>query len=87
VNTIPPPIRFKRSLWNNDAEDAESTAFKLRSNPTDKDSQLYELGARSFTDGTPEQFIHWKRDLDKVIKGQNVTRPTDMYEMARRVLY
>jgi hypothetical protein len=87
VNTIPPPILFKRSLWNKDAEDAESTAFKLRSNPTDKDSQLYELRVRSFANGTPEQFILWKRDLDKVIKGQNVTRPTDKYEMARRVLY
>ena len=25
--------------------------------------------------------------MDKVIKGQNVTRPTDKFEMARRVLY
>jgi hypothetical protein len=87
MNTIPPPILFKRSLWNKDAEDAEVTTFKLRSNPTDKDSQLYELRARSFSNGTPEQFILWKRDLDKIIKGQNVTRPTDKYEMARRVLY
>ena len=87
VNTIPPPILFKRSLWNKEAEDAESTAFKLRSNPTDKDSQVYELKARSFAHGTPEQFILWKRDLNKVIKGQNVTRPTDKFEMARRVLH
>jgi hypothetical protein len=82
MNTIPPPILFKRSLWNKDAEDAEVTTFKLRSNPTDKDSQLYELRAQSFSNGTPEQFILWKRDLDKIIKGQNVTRPTDKYEMA-----
>jgi hypothetical protein len=68
---IPPPILFKRS------KDAESTAFKLRSNPTDKDSQLYELRACSFPNGTPAQFILWKRDLDKIIKGQNVKRPTD----------
>jgi hypothetical protein len=63
VNTIPPPILFKQSLWNKDAEDAETTAFKLHSNPTDKDSQLYELRARSFTNGTPEQFILWKREI------------------------
>ena len=87
VNAIPPPILFKRSLWNKEAEDAESTAFKLCSNPTDKDSQVYELKARSFAHGTPEQFILWKRDLNKVIKGQNVTRPTDKFEMARRVLH
>jgi hypothetical protein len=84
---IHPPILFKQSLWNKDAKDAETTAFKLHSNPTDKDSQLYELRARSFANGTPEQFILWKRDMNKVIKGQNVTRPSDMYEIAQRVLY
>ena len=87
VNMIPPPILFKRSLWNKDAEDAETTTFKLCSNPINKDSQLYELRAQSFSNGTPEQFILWKRDLDKVIKGQNVIRPIDKYEMAWRVLY
>ena len=87
MNTIPPPILFKRSLWNKDVEGADTTTFKLRSNPSDKDSQLYELKARSFASGTVEQYILWKRDLDKIIKGQNVTRPNDKYEMARRVLY
>jgi len=85
-NIVPPPILFKRSVWSKDAEDGEITTFKLRCNPTDKDSQHYELKARSFSTGTVEQFILWKRDLDKVIKGQNVQRPTDKYEMARRVL-
>jgi hypothetical protein len=47
-NTIPPPILFKRSLWNKDAEGADTSTFKLRSNPSDKDSQIYELKARSF---------------------------------------
>lgn len=87
VNTIPPPILFKRSLWNKDAEGADTSTFKLRSNPSEKDSQLYELKARSFAAGTVEQYILWKRDLDKILKGQNVTRPKDKYEMARRVLY
>jgi hypothetical protein len=56
--------------------------------PNRKDSQHNELKARSFSSGMVEQFILWKRDLDKVIKGQNVQRPTDKYEMAtsRRVL-
>jgi hypothetical protein len=86
-NTIPPPILFKRSLWNKDAEGADTSTFKLRSNPSDKDSQIYELKARSFAAGTVEQFIFWKKDLDKIIKGQNVTRPKDKFEMARRLLH
>ena len=87
LNTIPPPIVFKRSLWNKEAEGADTSTFKLRSNPSDKDSQLYELKARSFAAGTVEQFLYWKKDLDKVLKGQNVTRPKDKFEMARRLLH
>ena len=87
ANTIPPPILFKQTQWNKDVQGADTTTFKLRSNPSDKDSQLYELKARSFASGTVEQYILWKRDLDKIIKGQNVTRPNDKYEMARLVLY
>jgi len=86
-NTIPPPILFKRSLWSKDAEGADTSTFKLRSNPSDKDSQIYELKARSFAAGTVEQFIFWKKELDKIIKGQNVTRPKDKFEMARRLLH
>jgi hypothetical protein len=62
------------------------STFKLRCNPTQADSQLYELKARSFDTGTVEQFILWKRDLDKILMGQNVTRPIDKFAMARRVL-
>ena len=62
------------------------STFKLCCNPTQADSQLYELKAWSFNTGTVEQFILWKRDLDKIIKGQNMTRPVDKYAMARRVL-
>ena len=75
MNTIPPPILFKQSLWNKDAQGTDTSTFKLRWNPSDKDSQLYELKAQSFAAGTVEQYMLWKRDLDKIINGQNVTRP------------
>jgi hypothetical protein len=85
LNTSPPPILFKRSIWKKDDDNAITT-FKLRSNPTRADSQQYELKARSFSTGTVEQFIQWKNDLEKIITGQNVVRATDKFAMARRVL-
>jgi len=85
-NAVPPPILFKRSHWAKDTDNAMVSTFKLRCNPTQADSQLYELKARSFDTGTVEQFILWKRDLDKILMGQNVTRPIDKFAMARRVL-
>ena len=85
-NAVPPPILFKRSVWAKDTDSANVSTFKLRCNPTEPDSQVYELKARSFNTGTAEQFILWKRDLDKLLMGQNVTRPVDKFAMARRVL-
>lgn len=80
-NTVSPRIHFKQSIWSKDTEDGdEVTTFKLRCNSTERDSQHYELKARSFSTGTVEQFILWEQDLDKVIKGLNVQWPTDKYE-------
>jgi hypothetical protein len=62
-------------------------SFKLRSNPTDKNSPQYEMQAKVFATGTVEQYIWWKRDLYKIIAGQHVTRAQDKFTMARRLLH
>ena len=83
---IPPPINMKQTTWmKNDNDNLVIT--KLRSNPTKKNSQEYELKAKSFSSGTIEQFILWKHDLINVIMGQNITRPQDKFVMARRLLH
>ena len=82
----PPPIPFKRTEWSKDTDDSSVSTFKLRTNPTEADSQIYELKVRTFRTGTVEEFILWKRDLQKVLEGQNVTRPANKFAMARRVL-
>jgi hypothetical protein len=83
---LPPPIDFSPSLWFKKDDDDGVMSFKLRSNPTDKNSPQYEMQAKIFATGTPEQYILWKRDLYKIIKGQNITRPQDKFTMARRLL-
>jgi hypothetical protein len=85
-NSIPPPIQFKCAEWPKDKDDATVSTFKLRTNPTEVDSQVYELKVRTFRTGTAEQFIIWKRDLEKVLNGQNVTGSTEKFAMARRLL-
>ena len=67
------------------AHDDVST-FKLRTNPTEANSQIYEMRVRTFKTGTVEQFILWKRDLNKVLVGQNVTALMQKFAMARRLL-
>ena len=84
---VPPPIAFKPSLWHKNEGEEHVMSFKLRSNPTEKNSPVYELMAKSFATGSVEQFIQWKRDLHKIISGQNVTRVVDKFTMAKRLLH
>ena len=83
---IPPPICMKRTAWIKDADNDSVTVFKLRSNPSDPKSQIYEMKARAFSTGSAEEFIMWRRDLNKILKGQNVVQEADKFDMAVRVL-
>ena len=59
---------------------------KLCSIPTESDSQTYELNVGLFRSGTPEAFLEFRRDLEKSIKGQNITTGPGKFAMARRLL-
>jgi hypothetical protein len=85
-NSIPPPIQFERADWSKEKDDDLVSSFKLRTNPSEADSRIYEMKVRAYRMGTPEQFILWKRDLEKVLTGQNVVAPPDKFAMARRLL-
>ena len=82
-----PPITFKPSYWHKNEGEEYVMSFKLHSNPTEKNSPVYKLMAKSFATGSVEQFIQWKRDLHKIIIGQNVTRVIDKFAMAKRLLH
>jgi hypothetical protein len=84
---LPPPIEFTPSTWFKKEDDEGVMSFKLRSNPTEKNSPQYEMQAKIFATGSVEQYIWWKRDLYKVITGQNITRAQDKFTMARRLLH
>lgn len=57
--------------------------FKLRTNPHDKDSQTYDMKVLTFHTGRVEDFLLWKKDLNKVLVGQNVQSAQDKYAMTR----
>ena len=82
---IVPVIPLERPKERKLTKDASLT-FKLRSTPDDVDSPTYELTIPYFGSGTPEEYLLWQRDLDKVIVGQNVEEGPAKYSLARRVL-
>ena len=81
----PPPVLLKP---NEPAEPKKGDFLKiaLRTNPTDANSDTYSLNIRYFRTGTPEDFLKWRKDYDKVIRGQNLTTGPSKYAMARNLL-
>jgi hypothetical protein len=80
-----PPIpldRPQREVF----EDGTYVSFKLRAVPTDPDSQLYSLSVPFYNAGTPEKWILFRKNLDKVLIGQNITTGPPTYAMTRRIL-
>ena len=82
----PPPIPYERQERSKDKDREDVSTFKLRTNPTDKDSQIYDMKVLTFKSGTVEEYILWKKDLKKVLMGQNVTSGPNKFAMTRRVL-
>ena len=80
-----PPIPLDRPEKQKLQKDAYIT-LKLRTSPADADSQTYDLTLVYFNSGSPEEWLRFRRDLRKVLVGQNITQGPPMYAMARRVL-
>jgi len=60
--------------------------MKLRSNPLQADSQLYEIVTRVFDHGTPEEWIFYGRTMKRILIGQNITSGPNKFCMICRLL-
>lgn len=65
---------------------SEYITLKLQSNPTEKESQTYDLILPYYNSATPEEWLEFCSTLDKAIAGQNITKSSNMFSMAGRVL-
>ena len=65
---------------------AKRIVVKLRLNPTDGKSQLYEVVTRAFNHGSPEEWIRHQKTMDSIFAGQNITLGPDRFCMARCLL-
>jgi hypothetical protein len=86
LNIVPPLIQLKRATWSKNSDDSAVTSFKLWCTPSDTNSLQYESKVYSFESGNVEQYILWKCNLKKLIKGQNLENAADKFEMTRKVL-
>ena len=82
---VAPPIPYERPEKKNYAKGTYIT-LKLRTVPNDDNSATHDLSVPYFNTGTPEEWLRWKRDLGRVLQGQNVTTGPGRYSMTRRLL-
>ena len=80
-----PPIPLERPE-KKELQKGEYLVLKLKSLPSDKDSQTYELSIPYFSTGTPEEWFRFQRDLNRVIVGQGLKDGPAKFAMARRLL-
>ena len=86
IRVIVPVIPLERKLRTTSEKKLSGPTFKLRAQPNNENSQTYELTVPVFRSGTPEEWLLCKRDIKRIIRGQNVTTGPEMYAMARRIL-
>ena len=55
-------------------------------NPQDTDSTTYKIPMSYFRDGTPKEWLLFKKKLKRCIKGQSATTGQAKYALARRLL-
>ena len=82
---VVPPIPIEREEPKSLRKEKVQT-FKCRTDPNDKDSASYEVYVPYFSDGSPEEWILFLRNLNAAIKGQGDTTGPKQYVKARQLL-
>ena len=59
---------------------------KYCTNPGEADSTTYKIPMAYFRDGTPKEWLLFKKNLTRCITGHNVTSGPTKYALARRLL-
>eukprot|EP00957_Ditylum_brightwellii_P166262 12657388-Ditylum_brightwellii.AAC.1 len=75
--TRPTPRTLKRGTFH---------TYKLRTTPTDPNAPIFELSIPFFNKGLPKEWIKFRRRLQAVLKGQNVTQGPASYAVAKTLL-
>eukprot|EP00957_Ditylum_brightwellii_P084735 6442866-Ditylum_brightwellii.AAC.1 len=73
----PTPRQLKRGQFH---------TYKLHTTPTDATSPTYKLSIPFFDEGLPKEWIKFRRRLQAVLKGQNITQVSPSYAVAKTLL-
>jgi len=82
---IVPIVPLQRPA-NKDLTKGDYATLECITCPGVADSASYELVIPYFKSGTPEEFLKWKRNVEKAISGQGATDGLSKYTLTHRLL-
>ena len=82
---IAPPISIERPEKKELCKGKYQT-YTLRNTPSDKSSPTYDLSVPFFRSGSAEEWLIFRRNLDKVVQGQNIKSGPAAFAVARKLL-
>ena len=79
------PIPFKRFEYG-ELEKSDYETYTLRNVPDDPNSSTFRINVPYYRGGRGEEYILFKRNLEKVFIGQNVQDDATRFSIMRRLL-
>ena len=67
-------------------EKGTHSTIKLRSNPSEVDSPTHDFSIPFFSDGCPKEFLKFRKNLNRVFTGQNLTTGPQRHAMTQNPL-
>ena len=83
----PPAIPFRRNKKKEDEEDkVETKKLKIKTDPTDEDSDEIEIRATVFDEGDAEDWIKWRIQMDELIRDMQLETGRQKIVLAKALL-
>eukprot|EP00957_Ditylum_brightwellii_P157768 12008038-Ditylum_brightwellii.AAC.1 len=82
----PPPIPFYMPDSEKKLSPSDYQIYKLRTNPKDKKSVVYNLVVKYYEVGTPEEWLKFMEVIAQVIKGQGIQDGDVTYSLVKSLL-
>ena len=83
----PPAIPFRREKKKSDeVDDRETKKLRIKTDPTDEDSDEIEVRATVFDEGDAEGWIQWRIQFDDLIRDMNLTTGRQKILLAKALL-
>ena len=82
----PPAIPFRRSKKKDDEDDVETKKLKIKTDPTDDDSDEIEIRATVFDEGNAEDWIKWRIQMDELIRDMQLETGRQKIVLAKALL-